>query len=401
MSIRYMGTKREIADRVRGLIVDLSPSGHVLDLFSGIGCVAESLSSVAPVRTNDSLSFTAALARARFKGPRHDTAQDLIARLRPGYRQTVEEETRSNRERLRDEQRAIDMGLDALGKYMVEAEHAANSASARARAVRAASNEGSRHYRLTSLYFAAGYFSLRQSIHLDALRYAIDEAKLDQGDRDWALAAWLTAAGKVINAPGHTAQYLKPNGEVIYRRIRRSWVRNIWETFQDELIDMRLVGTESWRRRNIVGVDDALSLLKSGQLEDTSAVYADPPYTKDQYSRYYHVYETMYRYDFPAVQGLGRVRADRSSSIFCLKSRVADSFDELFSSAAFLGLPLVLSYPSDGLLSKTGNSITDIGQEHMKLKVIESFEADHSTMGASKGPKTKSATENLYVYLPR
>jgi adenine-specific DNA methylase len=108
----------------------------------------------------------------------------------------------------------------------------------------------------------------------------------------------------------------------------------------------------------------------------------------------------MYRYDFPAAEGQGRARSDRFTSVFCLKSQVANSFIDLFSSVASLGMPLVLSYPSDGLLTKTDNSITEIGGKYMRLKTIESFGANHSTLGASKGLTTKSATENLYVYLP-
>lgn len=400
MPIRYMGTKRGIADHVRRLVTDLSPNGQVLDLFSGIGCVAESLSMVAPVRTNDALSFTAAFARARFKGPREKTPDKLINLLRQPYRETVEDETRLNRDRLRDEQRAIDLGSDALHKYMAEAQHAANSETVRASALEAASAHGPQHYRLASYYFSAGYWSLRQAIHIDALRYAIDAISLSAGDRDWALAAWLSTAGRAINAPGHTAQYLKPNTKEAYRRIRRYWIRNMWETFQDELIDMRLVGTEGWRSRNTVEVGDALALLRSGRLADVSVVYADPPYTKDQYSRYYHVYETIYKYDYPSAEGLGRVRSDRFSSVFCLKAQVEKSFSDLFMAISSLGVPLVLSYPSDGLLSRTGNSVLGIGDQSMKLKTTESFGASHSTLGASKGLKTKSATENLYVYLP-
>lgn len=400
MPIRYMGTKRIIADHVRRLIADLSPNGPVLDLFSGIGCVAEILSTVAPIHTNDALSFTAVLARARFKGARERTAKQLIDTLRPVYRETVEDEARLNRGRLRDEQRAIDLGREALYQYMTEAEHIVNSSSVQVDAANAANTAGRERYRLVRYYFSAGYFSLRQAIHLDALRYAIDKTDLSEGDRDWALASWLSLAGRILNAPGHTAQYLKPNTDQAYKRIRRLWMRSIWEIFQDELIEMRLVGTETWRRGNRVQVGDALALLHSENLEGTAAVYADPPYTKDQYSRYYHVYETMYRYDFPAAEGQGRARSDRFTSVFCLKSQVANSFIDLFSSVASLGMPLVLSYPSDGLLTKTDNSITEIGGKYMRLKTIESFGANHSTLGASKGLTTKSATENLYVYLP-
>ena len=70
-------------------------------------------------------------------------------------------------------------------------------------------------------------------------------------------------------------------------------------------------------------------------------MYADPPYTRDHYSRYYHVLETMSLRDNPEVSmtmiragGSPRVsrgvyRADRYQSPFCIKSQAAGAFEEL------------------------------------------------------------------------
>jgi adenine-specific DNA-methyltransferase len=403
MPLRYMGSKRSIADRVRTLVSDLSPQGRVLDLFSGMGCVAESLADTAHIHTNDALSFTAVLARARFApARRHLKASELIKRIRQRHRDLAEEILRSNRPQLREEQRALDHSHEALLGYMKDVHHVANSAAVAQLAVAASRLEGPEHYRLVTYYFAAGYFSLRQALYLDALRYAIDSANLARGDLDWALGAWLATAAALTNAPGHTAQYLKPNSINGYKRIKRSWQRSAWDTFQNELIDLKPVGSAAWRKENRVEVDDALHLLSRGKrrLNGVAAVYADPPYTKDQYSRYYHVYETLYRYDFPDSHGEGRVRGDRFVSPFSLKTKVAESFAELFSTVAALKLPLVLSYPSDGLLSRTGRSIPEIAADYMTIKTTECFSIDHSTMGASKGSTTKSAKENLYVCVP-
>jgi adenine-specific DNA-methyltransferase len=400
MPIRYMGTKRDIASRVSRQLASLSPKGLVLDLFSGIGCVAESLTGVAPVHTNDALSFTALVARARFKGERELSVSALADVLREAFRDSAEQEARRVREKLRTEQRAIDLGYAALSQYMSEAQHVANSPQAERAAAKAARATGIAHYRLMTQYFAAGYFSTRQAIQLDALRYAIDTINLSDTDRDWALAAWISAAATIINAPGHTAQYLKSNNEAAYRRIRRCWIRSTWDVFQNELINLKPIGTSEWRALNRVDVSDAIKLLKSGKVTDVSAIYADPPYTKDQYSRYYHLYETMYLYDYPTSCGAGRTRSDRFISSFCLKTEVEASFHELFSAVASLGVPLVLSYPSHSLLSQAQASLVDVGAEHMHLKTVESFDTQHSTLGASKGATTKSATENVYVYVP-
>jgi adenine-specific DNA-methyltransferase len=60
-------------------------------------------------------------------------------------------------------------------------------------------------------------------------------------------------------------------------------------------------------------------------------------------------------------------------------------------------VPLVISYPSTGLLADVGTSVPDVARLHFRTVETQSFDASHSTMGASKGAPKKSATENLYV----
>jgi serine protease Do len=85
-----------------------------------------------------------------------------------------------------------------------------------------------------------------------------------------------------------------------------------------------------------------------------SVVYADPPYTRDHYSRFYHVLETMARGDDPQVSlvrsggrtslSRGIYRRDRHQSPFCIRSEVAGAFTTLFRSTRVRDLPLSLSY---------------------------------------------------------
>jgi len=397
--IRYMGTKRHIAYRVRDIVSQLEPQGRVLDLFSGMGAVAESLAGVRSVITNDALSFTNSFARARFLGgARSHTIADVVELLRAPYRVRVGELSAAHRGRLREEQRALDGDEDTLRTYMGSVECVANSDRAARAAAEAKADTSAGHYQLATLYFSAGYFGLRQAIQLDALRFAIDSLDEDcEVSRDWLLASWLGAASTVINAPGHTAQFLQPNDATGFGRIRRYWRRSLWDEFQTRLLELKPIGSSQWRRRNGVVNSDALALMKYGDLRGVGAVYADPPYTKDQYSRYYHVYETLYRYDFPDSHGAGRVRSDRFSTGFCLKSGVVGAFEELFDAVASRGIPLILSYPTEGLLASRGLTVPDLLTDRLNLAAVHSFQAQHSTMGASSGSTTKDATENLYV----
>ncbi len=399
MVVRYMGTKRHMADHVRDAIADLGPDGRVVDLFSGMGSVAESLQETASVVTNDAMSFTAALSRARFRGADRDsTSAEVVERLRAAYEARVRELEREYKAELTREVVALGGARADLLDYMDKAQHVGNS-SARRRAARvAAQSSSSDHYSLASLYFSAGYLSLRQSIQVDALRAAIDaDPHLDE--RDWMLGAWIAAISVLVNAPGHTAQFLRPNSSSAHTRIVRTWKRSIWDEFSVALDTVSQVGTEPWRDDNSVYVGDALDLVSAGELQDIGLVYADPPYTKDQYSRYYHMYETLYRYDFPDSSGAGRNRSDRFTTGFSLKSSVVASFHDLCRNVARMRVPLVISYPSSGLLGDAGETVSDIALQYFGNVQTLSYTANHSTMGASTGTSKKSATENLYVCL--
>ena len=83
-------------------------------------------------------------------------------------------------------------------------------------------------------------------------------------------------------------------------------------------------------------------------------VYADPPYTRDHYSRFYHVLETLALRDDPKIStntahgntlpSRGFYRLSRHQSPFCIRSHAPAAFSALFSKVSSKGLPLVLSY---------------------------------------------------------
>src|SRR5205823_616350 len=155
------------------------------------------------------------------------------------------------------------------------------------------------------------------------------------------------------------------------------------------------VGSKKWRSGNVVCNSEAVDLVGLPEFDGVGVVYADPPYTKDHYSRFYHVYETLYRYDFPLSAGLGRYRPDRFSTPFSLAQEVERAFRDLFDSIAKRDLPLVLSYPDNGLLHRGGRRVTDLLAEHFSIKHAHHITLNHSTLGASKGAQTKPALEGV------
>lgn len=390
-----MGTKRQLAGSVREIIDGLEPDGQVVDLFAGMGSVAAALAPRWPVTTNDALSFTGAFSRARFKRRARVDVQAVLKRIRGSYKTARAAMWSRYERRLRSEALSLQTD-DKLRRYISGATHVGNSPACERLALAASKAKGLDRYQLVSLYFSGGYFSLKQATQLDALRCAIDRSTRAE-ERDRALAAWIWAASIVVNAPGHTAQFLKANDASSAARVRYAWARDVWSLFRRTFADLRPHGTTAWRGKNRVEVGDALEFLASDRANDLSVVYADPPYTKDQYSRYYHVYETMYAYDFPDSKGEGRYRSDRFVTDFSLATGVSTAFRSLAEGVAARDATLVLSYPSNGLLQQTGGDVKKLLRSVFRSVKVTSFEAKHSTMGGAQGGNVKAATENLYV----
>ena len=204
-----------------------------------------------------------------------------------------------------------------------------------------------------------------------------------------------------MNAPGHTAQYLSATSAEAYVRVLRTWCRDPSEMFF-QLVENRIpIGTYRWRMGNCVtqlSANDAVSSL--GRSERPIVVYADPPYTKDHYSRYYHVYESLILYDFPESTGFGRVRVDRFLSDFCFRTKVFGAFRDLLSLTVGTGIPLLLSYPSNGLASRSGMNVREFLNSYGAV-VETDVRRSHSTLGGYRGLVVKEAREHLYLVQPR
>ena len=205
-------------------------------------------------------------------------------------------------------------------------------------------------------HYAGPYFSYRQTFELDCLLARGQE--LARSARDTWTAAILGAASDCVSSVGSqfaqpvrpraTDGRVKPHAVELARRKRRI---SVAERF--------LYWIERYDPRHASSFDheihraDYQDFLSSAP-RDVAAAYADPPYTRDHYSRFYHVLETIALGDDPALgrwarqprtpTSRGLYRLNRHQSPFCIKSQAPAAFDALFAGVRRLGAPLVLSY---------------------------------------------------------
>jgi hypothetical protein len=207
-------------------------------------------------------------------------------------------------------------------------------------------------------HYGGTFFSYQQALTIDAAA-SICRGKYSGNDR--ALAIVLGTASQIVNTVGKQfAQPLQPrskDGSVKLHLLRKMMTDRSKSSFEAIAEVERQYATlprpispdnQAYKADYL----DALHSLKG----NVSVVYADPPYTRDHYSRFYHVLETIALGDDPKVSmsnlgmgsrvSRGMYRADRHQSDFCIKSKAPSAFRALFEGVRTLGVPLILSYSS-------------------------------------------------------
>ncbi len=206
-------------------------------------------------------------------------------------------------------------------------------------------------------YYGGLYFSFRQAVELDAL--AADARRLTGPSRDMALAAVIATASEVVSTVGNQfAQPVQPRGKdgspksSLLKTVARQRRVSVDETFAK--FAARFASLEPVRTgpHHVVRADFRDVLAAPPQ--DLGAIYADPPYTRDHYSRFYHVLETIALGDEPSISEVGSAgarslsralyRSDRHQSPFCIRKQAPAAFHALFKGARELEVPIILSY---------------------------------------------------------
>lgn len=392
----YMGTKKSLAQTI-GMLCDGHGPGPFLDLFSGISAAGASVAPKRQIWCNDAQVFSRTLTEALYlsaeDAPRVEHVANAVRRLGD---ENLNALVRENHQQVDEELRLLwDGSVDDQIQLQVGLLSTAHK--------RQADMQRAYSHCLFTTRYAGSYLGLVQAMQIDSIRYGTDVARsaglISEEEHRWALLAICRSIAAISNSTGHFAQYLTPSqsniGRVIGKRRRCAW--SYW---LGALTEMRPIGDREWRSSNRVFHGDAVCVLEEIEHEKNrpAIVYADPPYTNDQYSRYYHLLETALLYDYPATDGKGLYRRGRFRSSFSLASQVEGSFSRMISAAAQAAPSLMVSYPSNGLLPDSLRRIPEMMAESFE-RVLDPIVIPykHSTLGASKGREKEDVEECIFV----
>jgi len=198
------------------------------------------------------------------------------------------------------------------------------------------------------------YFSRSQCREIETLRLAISTYP-EEPLHSMLLTSLAYAMGYSQSSPGHFAQYMPPDHARV-QALRKLSVRAAFFEY------LRLLNVNTTGASNEVHQSDVHEFLASppASLGNEQVVaYLDPPYSPAQYSRYYHLIETVLLNDEPEVAFKGLYRPDRFSSNFCSERHVLTEFQRVLEQVSNRGWDLAISYgthallPSDELLGLT------------------------------------------------
>jgi adenine-specific DNA-methyltransferase len=205
-----------------------------------------------------------------------------------------------------------------------------------------------------SLNFGGKYFSMNSAKIIGFIRENIEENRNNLTEREYniLIASLLYSIDKIANTVGHYDAYLKKKAVN-----DNFFIRSI------DPIDIQEV---------LIFRKDANELVKNIK---TDIAYIDPPYNSRQYSRFYHVLETLTKWDKPKLHGVALKPKPENMSDYCrsiAKNRLAELINNI--KAKYIVVSYNNTYDSKSNSSQnkiTLKEINDTLSKRGKTKIFE------------------------------
>lgn len=367
-TLNYLGSKLRLLDFIEDKVLDVTPDkAGICDLFAGSGCVSRKLSQSHPVVACDIQNYSKVIGNALLQ--KYDITDEEINH----FFETINTDDYAKKLKgvftplIELEQSAIEnKNLEVLtcilehGSLEVfNIEQNISCLSDQLYTVsRQLKTEGLNDVRsLTSRYYGGVYFSYRQAADIDIILEGIHKF-VSEDKRDLYLAALLSTASDVVDTVGkHFAQPIKARDSkgrikaTVYNKAVKDKTIDVPTLYREWLIKYKNLSKTDFQHITLQGDYEQCLLALP---DNVKTVYADLPYTRDHYSRYYHVLETLTLRDTPQISRVtihgsthvsnGIYREGRHQSPFCIKSKAPSAFRKMFKLVSSSGRNLLLSY---------------------------------------------------------
>ncbi|MDR6154168.1 adenine-specific DNA-methyltransferase [Acidovorax delafieldii] len=399
-SANYMGSKAVLSSQLLD-IVDATEAADttMVDLMCGSGVMAAAFARQFPTIASDAQEFCRLLGLVQGGGMTRARGEAVAQQVIDGARRRFNE--------LSDEvRRSIDVETQLVNSELSVGDPESLFQQMRERLTKWEKNNlGSleavsaayRSGRLFGHLYGGVFFGDRQAAELDCLRQSISDIT-EITEQRWALGALVCAASAcAYTYGGHFAQPkldISDSGKArgdIYEALKQRSL-SITHEFFTRLTSLALESENVEHAISVVAGpwEAAIPVVARATGNSPVCVYIDPPYTRDEYSRYYHVLEALVRYQPQAVSGKGRLPKRGSEGRFASKfsGRRADLMEAEIAKAIQTcltqGWNCLWSYSNSGVASINGT----LARLEGHAKTADVFRMDHSYKAQGKrGPK--------------
>lgn len=324
-TIKYSGNKVRLLPAIVWLVKQVVPPGHnILDLMAGTHCVGYALKQLYRIYANDIQEYSYVIGKAYIKNGGYSVNRNLAEK-------------------------------DLLSKIV--------------------KNNKTGRFDLFQKAYANTYFTESQCIEIDNIRAAVDE--IPSPRKELYLTTLMSAMCYASNSTGHFAEFLskmpsnpKSIQELFFKKCDSISVAP--NKYENSVFNMEYQTFLNGARPEITRI-----------VEESDLIYIDPPYSGAQYSRFYHILETLVKYDFPSTEFKGLYRKDRYLSAFCRKTEAESELENTLRKCSEIckGFVLLSYVDSKSCLIPKAN-VEEIIQNHFEHTIKPlTFEIFHSKLG--------------------
>ncbi len=399
--LNYQGSKKNLLDFIHQNAASyIEPNSAILDIFAGTCSVGYSYKKDYTIYANDSELYSFIISTALL-GTYKENCEETLNLINDYFLSNMSKFSIATQEQQIQEQKLLSNLNDASAiiNFYENLPTVWN--------YQISFNKNHNNYELFTNYYSASYFGLKQSMEIDSLRYAIEKFKSTVLFYPLLTSLFFAMKECVFSKDGHMAQplNLKDNSLKLFFLRNKSIYDIFKEKFQSFFTD-KFININNGNKTYNMNFEE---LIKQDEIKNNiSFIYADPPYTDMQYSRYYHLLNTVAKYDYPAPTKnsgkytKGLYAENRYQSKLSAKSTCSNAFNKLiaFSKAYNKNLAISFAYPKDITSQKTDRYVMSI--EDIKTSCAKEFginKVEIATLNYSHSNNRNKSPKKVIEYL--
>ena len=300
--LNYQGSKNNLSGFIQKNIEPYIQDGKaILDIFSGSAAVCNMFRDNYQVYANDVETYASIIADSILNQADIDSASELVNSLAIEYTTTIKKLAKPIIDFVKKEQLALEQGdyerLITLYKlYPTVWNNQYSDITKNELTVDSIKQTGD--FYLFTTYYATNYYGITQALDIDCLIKIIN-LRFPQYKNALLSCLFYAMKETVFSKDGHMAQPLSLEKNQSRLFIQRS--KNVYELFVKKFKEYITVPLSKFSGKNRVFNLNFEDILEQKIFTNVGLVYADPPYTDMQYSRYYHLLNVAAKYEYPEL----------------------------------------------------------------------------------------------------